>query len=281
METLKFYLVYIPVFIVLTIVLLKWLKPKDNEYRYKVLLVFAGLALVLHVTKIFFFPYNTHVFPNILRKSTLENVCAFGAVAYLFILISKNKIAIDYMMIVGMLGGLAAFLYPTEVILGLFDSMPVSYKLTLISYDTIRFYVVHYLLFIIPFIMYYFKMHKLEMKRVIYLPITVLLMMTIVYLNEVLLRSIGWLDDVNNFFGRDIFFDRNIRNSSFVFGLPDNFMGVGRIFNIFVPKFLRPNNNYIPVVWFIIPSVIWGFIFYSGFAFVTNRKETIEFFTKK
>ena len=70
------------------------------------------------------------------------------------------------------------------------------------------------------------------------------------------LLNLGWIDQSG-------FYDVNLRNSSFVFGIPDHYKTVGVIFDIFVFDFMKTNPfngnpDYWPVIWLIIPSIIYA-----------------------
>lgn len=285
MEIMKFYLVYVPLGIIATIAIIYYLKNKTNEQRYKFIIYLSILTILLHLIKPFFAPYNMSFnkndpnldliisFPSILRKITFENVCAVSALVYLPILLLKKKIPLDYIVTIGLIGGFAAFMYPTEVILGQFDSVNVSYKLKLFSFDTIRFYLVHFLIFIIPFILLYFKMHKMELKRSLYLSLSVLTMMSIVLLNEFIIYKLGWLDNLSialNMDVKDLFYSHNYRNSSFVYGIPDSLAGIGKIITILVPNFMKN----IPIIWILIPAFIYAPLIYISFMFASDFKDT-------
>ncbi|MDY0278170.1 MAG: hypothetical protein RBQ97_08800 [Acholeplasma sp.] len=284
METAKFYIFYISIALFVTIVVIKHLKNKDDKYRYRFVLILSTLTIVLHLIKPFFFPYNERVFPDILRKITFENICAVSALIYLPIILSKNKYAMDYITTIGLLGGFLAFMYPTEIILGDFDSMPITYKLGLFDFDTIRFYSVHYLIFLIPFILIYFKLHTFSLKRAIVLPISILVILIIIFVNEIILEKLGWLNELHQFYSRNIFYDKDIRNSSFVFGLPTTFKSVGVIVDVFVFKFLK-EPNYFPVLWITIPAFVYGPLIYLGFSYFADssktKKELNSIFMKK
>lgn len=278
MEFLKFYLFYIPILAVFTIVIIRYLNNKNNDQRLKVLIYLAALALLLHIIKPFFFPYNgigvenePDIFnrPAIFRKITFENVCAVSALLYLPTLLFKNKYVLDYMAIFGFIGGFLALLWPAEVMMGQFDSIKVNYEMGLFSFDTIRFYLVHYLLFLISFLLLYYRIHELDTKRMFYLPVSVLLLLTLLFVNEYVLFKLGWLDDIakvtgltgNN--GMDLFLDVNKRNFSFVFGIPDAFKDAGFFIDILVPGFMK--DPYIPVIWITIPVFVYAPLIYMGF----------------
>lgn len=268
---MKFYLVYVPLAVIATILIIKYLNKKDNNERYKFILILSFLSLLSHLIKPFFFPYNTYNMPDILRKITFENICAVSALIYPLVLLTKNKVLTDYITTIGLIGGLAAFLYPTEVILGLFDSMEVSYEIQLFAFDSIRFFFVHYLIFIIPFILLYYRMHQFDLKRIFYFPITIMGILTLIYLNELALEKLGWLNEVHAYFGKNIFYDVNIRNSSFVFGLSDGFKKIGIWIDILVPNAWK-GTYYKPVIWILIPVIVYGPLMYYGFYKVQNLR---------
>lgn len=267
---MKFYLVYIPLAIIATILIILYLKEKKDEQRYKFLIIISFFGLALHLIKPFFFPYNTYEMPDILRKITFENICAVSALIYPFVLIFKNKTLLDYIATIGMIGGIAAFFYPTEVILGMFDSMTVVYEHKLFAFDTIRFFAVHYIIFIVPMLLLYYQLHTFELKRIIYFPITIMSVLTLIFLNELILEKLGWLNEVHNFYDRNIFYDHNIRNSSFVFGITDSLRSISGWLLILVPqKWQEPIFR--PVYWILFPIIIYGPILYYLFYFVTNK----------
>lgn len=268
---MKFYLVYVPLAIIATLLIIKYLNKKDNEKKYKFILILSFLGLLSHLIKPFFFPYNTYDMPDILRKITFENICAVSALIYPIVLLTKNKVLTDYITTIGLIGGLAAFLYPTEVILGLFDSMEVSYEIGLFAFDSIRFFFVHYIIFIVPFLLLYYRMHKFELERIFYFPIIIMGILTIIYLNEIALERLGWLNEVHTYFGRNIFYDVNIRNSSFVFGLSDGFKKIGIWIDILVPSVWK-GSTYKPVIWILIPVIIYGLIMYYTFYKIQDIK---------
>jgi|GEM_PF-1298932 len=279
MEFLKFYLFYIPLLTIVSLIIIRFLNNKTNKQRLKFIMILALIALLLHIIKPLFFPYNgvnvenePDLFnkPAIFRKITLENVCAMSAVLFLPTLIFRNKYVLDYMTIFGFLGGFLALLWPSEIIMGQFDSIAVTYEMGLFSFDTIRFYIVHYLLFLISFLLLFYKIHTFDSKRMFYLPIAVLCALTILFLNELVLYEIGWLNDVeqyassNGLLGdKGLFYDRNIRNFSFVFGIPETFEGAAFMIEMLVPSFMK--DPYMPVIWITIPAFVYAPLIYLGF----------------
>lgn len=291
MEIAKFYLFYIPLFVVLTVVIIKHLNNKEtNEERLTVLKWIAALGIVLHLIKPLFFPYNGQIdvlngnpnifkWPAILRKITIENVSAATTMFYLPVLMSKKKPLLDYMTIIGFIGGFLAIIYPAEVILQTFDSLDVVYTKNLFSFDTVRFYVVHYIPLIISFSLMYYRIHTLDLKRRHLFSLSVVGILAILFVNEWIIYQVGWLDDIeivmrDEYGVTNLFYERNYRNFSFVFGIPDSFKGIGLFIDILVPGFMKTfqgQDNYIPVIWIIGPAIIYGPLLYSAFYYASKN----------
>ncbi len=249
-----YYFLYISIAIVLTIVFTLFLRKKDEQFKHKFILFLLFSAFALHFLKLAFYPYN-QMYPTIIRKITFENICAISTLIFPFIYLSKNKVLKDYMLVMGIAAGIAAYLYPTEAILDTFDSVYFGRK-SAFSFDVIRFYYAHFVIFVVPFLMAALKIHVFSFKRIIYFPLMVLAVFTLIFLNELLLILFGWIDP-------STIYDIDIRNSSFVFGIPEHYKKVAVIFDIFVFDFLKSYpkvgaNIYYPVIWFIVPAFIYG-----------------------
>ncbi len=249
-----YYYLYIGLAIAATILLILFLRKRSDRIKNKVILFLLFSAFLLHFLKLAFYPYN-QMFPSIMRKSTFENICAISTLVFPFIYLSKNKIFKDYMLIMGITAGIAAYAYPTEAILDTFDSVYFGRK-SAFSFDVIRFYYAHFVIFVVPFLMGHFRLHVFSFKRIIYFPMMILLVFLVIFLNEIILIQLGWIDP-------STIYDIDIRNSSFVFGIPEHYKKAGVIFDIFVFDFLKTYpkegvNIYWPVVWFIVPAFVYG-----------------------
>jgi hypothetical protein len=249
-----YYYLYIAIAIFLTISLILFLRNKNDQVKNKVILFLLFSAFALHFLKLAFYPYN-QMFPTIIKKITFENICAISTLIFPFIYLSKNKILKDYMLIMGIAAGIAAYAYPTEAIFDTFDSVYFGRKQAF-SFDVIRFYYAHFVIFAVPFLMGYFKIHVFSFKRILYFPMMVLLIFLVIFLNEVLLIQFGLIE-------QSTIYDIDVRNSSFVFGIPEHYKNAAVIFDIFVFDFLKTYpkdsaNIYWPVIWFIVPAFIYG-----------------------
>ena len=114
-----------------------------------------------------------------------------------------------------------------------------------------------------------------------YFPVAILGVLTLLFLNELMLYKLGWLDGIEDYLVNngdilnkgDLFYDRNYRNFSFVFGIPDNFKKIGIFIDMLVPSFMKnfAGNNYIPVIWIAIPAFVYGPFLYLGFKYTFGR----------
>ena len=257
-----YYYLYFLFAILITVGLIFYLKNKDDQYKEKVITILLFSAFILHFVKLLFYPYND-LFPESIRKVSFENICAISTLIFPFLFLSKKKVFLDYMLVMGIASGLAAYLYPTEAIFETFDSIYFGRK-GAFSFDVIRFYYAHLIIFLAPFLMGYFKLHVFSFKREYLLALMILGTITLIFVNEWILLQLGWIDP-------NSFYDVNIRNSSFVFGIPEHYKNVAVIFDVFVFDFLKihPRTHdpfYWPVIWFIIPIFIWTPVL----AFISN-----------
>lgn len=257
-----YYFLYFVFAFLITIGLILFLKNKDDRYKEKVITILLFSAFFLHFIKLLFYPYND-LYPDSIRKVTFENICAVSTLVFPFFFLAKKKVLLDYMIVIGIASGLAAYIYPTEAIFDTFDSIYFGRK-GAFSFDVIRFYYAHLIIFLAPFLIGYFKLHVFSFKRVYLLALMILGTITLIYINEWVLLQLGWIDPSS-------FYDVDIRNSSFVFGIPEHYQHVGVLFDFFVFDFLKVHPItgepfYWPVIWFIIPIFIWTPVL----AFISN-----------
>ena len=238
----------------ITIGCIYFLRKKNDKFKNRFIMGLLISAFVLHFAKLLFSPYND-LFPESIRKVTFENICAISTLVFPFLFLSKNKVLRDYMLVMGIASGLAAYLYPTEAIFDTFDSIYFGRK-GAFSFDVIRFYYAHLIIFLAPFLMGYFKLHVFSFKRIAYFSAMVVMTLALIFINEFILLLLGWINPYT-------FYDVNIRNSSFVFGIPDHYRNVAVIFDVFVFDFLKVHPItkepfYWPVIWIIVPVFIWA-----------------------
>ncbi len=236
-------------FLALTILVGLLLKNKSESSRRKILIIISFMGLALHFLKLLMPKYYNDL-PLSLRKITPENICAVSTIIFPFILLSKNKYAKDYMFYMGVISGIASIALPLEAI-----------GRSLKEIDVIRFYICHYLIFIVPFYMVFYGLHKLEFKRVFFFPISFMLVLALIVANEVILMEMGFVDMRGN-----DFLNYNYRNSSFIFGPTENLKEISdKYVDWAVPKPFKTvmigeykgAEKYTPILWLLVPSYVY------------------------
>ena len=271
-----YYFIYIAAFFLLTPLFVRFLKHKSDTYRYRFIYGLILLNLIVHFAKVLIYPYTT--VEHIWTKVSFENVCAISVLTFPFLFFAKNKVLKDYMIMVGIASGIITFIYPVDAISEYFNGAILGYKHAF-SIETIRFYTSHYLLFLAPFLMMHYHMHELSIKRIYWMPLMLFMILIIAFINELFITWIGWVP-------AEEFFDPAKRNPSFVFGVRGDLTGLGAFLGFMVPEFLRVNpwfegHAYFPVIWLLIPAIIYGGLIALLFVFVYDFDHTMRFFGLK
>lgn len=246
-----YYMLYITFCIIIFMFIYHILKDKETKKQKQFLQVILFLNLTLHFCKLLFNPYRDNL-PQSIRKVSFENICAVSTLVFPFIYLSnsKNSIIKNYFYFIGVLGGGLAILIPTEAI----DKSPFCF-------DTIRFYICHFVLIMVPLLSAKFGIIELDYKKSYFMPICFIIIEMVILINELILIKIGYVQctDVS------MFLDRDYRNSSFIFGPTSSFDGISKIITIFTPKIFKTDyfglNNgidfYFPILWLVIPAFIY------------------------
>lgn len=223
------------------------LRNKSEKTQKIVLFLILLLGLILHFLKCFIPPYSTDN-NRLLRDIFFINICGANIFLFPFIFLSKSEKAKDYMFYIGILSGLISIFYPVE---------PME-KVNQASewLDILRFYFHHTMLWAVPLLMVVFKLHKLNYRRVIYVPIYLLSVMLFIMVNQVLQSELGFIP----LRGDDIF-NINYKNSSMIWG-PSG--AIGDFLAIFCPDFFKyipvgehaGEPKYWPWFWLIFPAFI-------------------------
>lgn len=231
-------------FALLNYFILKNRSPKFQKYYIFFLLL---SAFSLHFLKQLFEPYRSNL-PAGFRHSTFENICAVSVLIFPWIFISKSKRWKDYMYYIGILSGVGAMLIPTEAL-----------GKELLSFDILRFYYVHIVIFTAPMLMVKFGFHKLDYRRVFQLPLSFIIILVVILVNEVVLIAAGFVQT-----DMATFLNQTDRNSSFIFGPTkyfDNFIGLVMVFvpSLFKKPLIGATDQvlYWPILWMVIPCYIY------------------------
>lgn len=261
------------------------LKGLEKEKIKKVLIILAFANFALHFLKILIPPYSSILFdkpntwPYSIANLTFENICAVNTIFLPFALISKKQWFRDGVLCLSCIGGLLAILLPIDMI---------TYTSTYIL-EIIRYYLCHYFLFIIPFLILVFKVYRLDFNSFWKVPLYFILVEFIILLNNYLLMEIGVLRF------REEFLEFEWKNSAMIYG--PYIDGVDPIHIAFldavVPSFMKtvpegfPAYNefagqikYWPVLWMIGPLLVYvypiSFVLFS----LIDKKGFQEFISK-
>lgn len=241
MGTSLFYYIYLVLCVGLFFGLYFALRKKSKKVQYWVLFGFLAFNFVLHFLKLAFPVYVEKGFPGVLRKSSFENICAVSTLIFPFIFLSKSKAGKDYMFYLGTVSG----------ILGCVAPMPAM-GLNFYDLETIRYYICHAGIWIVPLLMVIFGLHELNYRRIWKTMVIYFAVLCVIIVNEVILIRLGWVDTETM---KD-FLDANERDMGYAIGLPDSFRKIGDIVLWMTPKSWR--DPYIPILWELFPILIYG-----------------------
>lgn len=270
-----YYLVYILSAVILTLLSLKFLKNKSDKFRYWFIFTIIMVNFLVHFLKIFIYPYT--LVDHVWTKVTFENVSATCVLLFPLLFFAKNKTLKDYMIMVGMSAGVLTFLFPLDTMSPIFNGSIDIGARSAFMIENIRFYFAHYILFLAPFLMMHYKMHELSIKRAYRAPFMLMLILLLIFINEVVLTLINWLP-------KEHLFDPSKRNPSVIFGPKEQFTGLGLMIGVFVPSFMMLTHPiyeftfYVPVLWLILPVIIYGSMISLTFCIIYDKENTISFF---
>ncbi|MCL2412736.1 MAG: hypothetical protein FWC98_01195 [Bacteroidales bacterium] len=261
-----YYFLYLALGFVLLVGLYVLLRNKSKKTITIVLFSFLLGNFILNFLKLFADFYQAWM-PIAIRTITPENICTISVLAFPWLFLSKVKILKDYMFYMGIMGGLGAMLIPVDAI-----------GLAPFAFETIWFYISHGLVWIIPLLMVLLKLHTLDYKRIIKIPLLVYAVLCIILVNEVILIGAGFVN-INTLFSYEI------RNPAMIFGpLPEDLF-IGKLFtpltpNLFLTIPIGPNAGapfYWPILWLVIPFFIYfcilAFILALPFEYKTIQKD--------
>ena len=258
------------------------LRNKKRWVQRIVLFSFLVLGLLLHFLKLFVPPYSENM-DRLLRDSWFVNICGANIALFPFLFWSKRKAVKDFMFYLGLLGGMIAIVYPQEV-LGV-DGYGIY------SLDIIRFYFHHWMLMAVPLLMVLLKLHTLSWRRVLWVPVGLLLLMLFIILNQFFQAELGFIPirgsigfyHVLHFDYWMAFNDVNWKNNSYIYGpnIPDP---IGKVFAIFCPKFFTKvpvgpyagQPKYWPWFWIICPAFILLTPIVFGICMIFDHKNFVK-----
>ncbi len=221
------------------------LRHRSARTQNAVLFALLAINFALHFLKLLFPPYSTAEPEDALQKITAENICAINTMIFPFFFLKKNGVGCDFMFYVGLISGIAACWMPESIE----DCTPFDF-------DCIRYYYCHTVLWVVPLLMVIFRLHRLNYRRIIFVPLIYILELMVIVFNEVALVALG-LDEQRYLLSVDH------GNGGLAFGPYSELEGTAAldILLTFVPPFFRPseqNPHYAPALWQLFPVVILG-----------------------
>lgn len=270
-----YYFGYIALAIILIVIAVKFLDKKTQVFRHWFVFGLIMTAFSIHFLKILIYPYTT--VEHVWTKVSFENICAVSTLVFPFVYFSKNKTLRDYMVMVAMASGIVTFIFPIDAMSSMFDGAYLGAR-GAFQLEVFRFYLAHFLLFLAPFLMLRYKMHSLSITRAYRAPFVLIFVLFLIFINELILTLINWVP-------KEHLFSPEHRNPSFIFGVRGDLTKLGLIIGVFVPMVFRINPiigapGYWPVVWLIIPVLVYGSLFVLLFMFIYDNENTKRFFLR-
>lgn len=263
----EYYFLFLFIIMNITVLSIKLVKHKSKKFIRNFVFGMLFLNFIVHFLKLTFHPYSTY-FPNSLRNITFENICAVNTLIFPWIYLSKNKLLNDYLVILGIISGIGACVFPFQ-----------STGFETISLDIIRFYFSHTILFLAPLILVFSGQHKIELKNIFKIPFIFYFVCIIILTNEVILMALGIVDG-----NMQSLLNPNIRNFALIFGPNHHLKKFRWLYEPFVPKIFKtvpfgPNAGevlYWPIIWLVIPAYIYlvhiGCLIYFIFNKLLDKK---------
>ncbi len=249
------YFIYIAIFLVLVVSLYFLFRHRSYNAKRAVLLTILFFNLAVHFAKLLM-PGYINNFPNSISHVTFENVCAVTTMVMPFVyLIKKQNVLHDYMFFVGCCGGFGAMAYPMPVI------GYVGYDI-----EVIRFYICHISIVLAPILAVLFGVYRPRAKMLWVIPLLFFVQEFIIFVNDLVLLKIGAIQ-----LTRQELLDSSIHNTSLIYGPLPPFKAIANLLiDPLVPQFFKVdifNINggipyYHPIVWMVIPAMIYFPIVY-------------------
>ena len=244
-----FYYLYIAFGLILLVGLYFLLRNKSEKVQSAVLFSLLLSGFILHFLKVFA-DYYQQWMPIALRTLTPEAICTVSILVFPWLFLTKNALLKDYMFYMGVLGGFVATIFPVLIL-----------DFEAFEFETIRYFYHHILLWVVPTLMVILKLHTLDYKRIWKAALLAVVVLFIVFINEVILTGLG-------FVRADLLFSHEYRNTSLIFGPMKELGPVNDLLLAFTPSLFTtvpvgPNAGetfYWPIVWMLFPAYIYACI---------------------
>ena len=241
-----YYFLYLFLSIALLIGLYLVLRNRDKRTIEIVLFSILIVNFLFHFLKLAFGYYQERM-PWVIRTITPENICAVSVIVFPWFFLSKRAVLRDYMFYMGVISGIGATVIPIDVI-----------GFNVFEFETVRYFIAHILIWVVPLLMVMLKVHTLEFKRIFKVPLIAYLILCVILVNEVILTGTGFINERH-------LFSNEVRNAALIFGPNPDIEFVGMLFLPLTPELFTTipiGENagatfYWPIIWMIIPSYIY------------------------
>lgn len=143
-----FHLLWVIIALLIILIIYKLFKNKSDKFKFYFLFSLTIFSWVVHFSRIW-------LDPNLVTTDLFfTNLCGLSTLLFPFFYISKKKILKDYMYYVGGFFAFLSFAYPYTI-----EGSDIF------SYNTIRFFLAHLLLMIVPILLAAWGMHKPNYKN--------------------------------------------------------------------------------------------------------------------
>lgn len=244
MGTSLFYYLYIVFCIALFFGLYFILRKKSKKVQYWTLFGFLAFNFALHFIKLSFPQYVEKGFPAVIRKCTFENICAVSTLIFPFLYLSKHTWGKDYMFYLGVISGIAGCVAPFPAI-----------GLEFYQLETIRYYLCHGGIWIVPLLMVVLGIHKLDYHRIWKVFFIYFGVLGLIIVNEVILIRLGWVDTST----LEDFLSSEGRDLGYAMGPPSSMEGIAKYITWLTPKAWK--DPYVPILWELFPVLVFGGIY--------------------
>lgn len=153
-------------------------RNKSQKTKETAIFVSLILGVIVHFIKILIPEYRNNL-PSSLISITAESICAISALSFPFIYKSKNLALKNYMVVVGVISGVATLLIPGDIL----GKNPLDV-------DVIRFFTAHTIILLSPLFMYIFNIHRPTGKWVKHTLVVLLIVFVIMILNNLIFTFI-------------------------------------------------------------------------------------------
>ena len=216
------------------------LRNKKDKTKKMVVFVILLINIFQHLFKFVVWPqyYGT----GFNELNTACNMCALLIIVSPFVFISKSSVLKDFIFYIGTTAGLIAVSVPYWFI-----------GESIISFEYLRFYVCHTLLFIGSILPVLLGLHKLSLNNVYKIGFICLIALLLVLLNGLVFSFINNPTNVNA--ALNSFYSKN---PVWALRPPEGFNGAVKLIELLSPKIFigDETKTYTPVLWYFIPMYL-------------------------